>query len=114
MDAIQIFQLLVVVATLLTGVAGLVWPKRIQGFIGLTAPGARGITELRTIFGGTFIGLGLAVLLLNTPETYQMLGIIYAALAAIRAASIVIDKSSEKSNTISLVAEILFAIILLI
>ena len=106
MNFLSILQLIIVIATLLTGVAALFWPRRIQGFIGLQAPGARGITEIRSIFGGVFIGLGIAILALGTPETYKLLGIVYAAIAAIRAISMVTDKSFEQSNTISLVTDI--------
>ena len=58
----------------------------------LTAPDAtsylvdaqRGITEIRSILGGLFIGLGIAVFILGVRETYQMLGIMYLAIAAVR------------------------------
>lgn len=114
MNLLTILQILVVVATILTGVAALFWPRGIQGFIGLNAPGGRGITEIRSIFGGLFIGLGLAILLLNTPEVYKLLGITYGAIGAVRAISMVADKSIERSNLISLVVEIIFAILLVV
>ena len=111
---IKILQLIAVIATILTGLVSLINPLGVQGFTGLTAPGGRGITEIRSILGGLFIGLGIAVLLLGTRETYQMLGIMYLAIAAVRAVSIVIDKSAEQSNTISLIAEIVLGIILVL
>ena len=114
MNLLSFLQFIVVIATLLTGVAALFWPRRIQGFIGLQAPGGRGITEIRAIFGGTFIGLGIAVLVLATPETYKLLGLVYAAIGALRAISMVTDKSVEQSNIISLAAEIVFAAILVL
>jgi hypothetical protein len=114
MNILSILQLIVVIATILTGVAALFWPRRIQGFIGLEAPGGRGITEIKAVFGGTFIGLGIAILALGTPETYKLLGIVYAAIGAIRAISMVTDQSVEQSNIISLVAEIIFAAILVL
>ena len=61
-----------------------------------------------------FIGLGIAVFLLGTREVYQMLGIMYIAIGALRAVSMVIDKSVEQSNIISLVFEIVFGIILIL
>jgi hypothetical protein len=112
MNLLNILQLLAVIATILTGFVSLIWPRKVQGFTGLSAPGGRGITEIRTILGGVFIGLGIAVFVLNTPETYKMLGIIYATLGAVRAISMVVDKSIESSNIISLVAEIILAVIL--
>jgi len=114
MNVLKILQIVAVVATILTGLVSLIWPLRVQGFTGLTAPGGRGITEIRSILGALFIGLGIAVFLLGTRETYQMLGIMYLAIAAVRAVSIVIDKSAEQSNTISLIAEIVLGIILVL
>ncbi|MGB8982539.1 MAG: DUF4345 family protein [Anaerolineales bacterium] len=111
---IRILQIIAVVATILTGLISLVNPLGVQGFTGLTAPGGRGITEIRSILGGVFIGLGIAVLLLGTRETYQMLGIMYLAIGAVRLVSIFLDKSSVQSNWISLAVEIIFGILLVV
>lgn len=111
---IKILQIIAVIATILTGLVSLVNPRGVQGFTGLTAPGGRGITEIRSILGGLFIGLGIAVFLLGTRETYQMLGIMYLAIGAVRFVSILLDKSSVQSNWISLAVEIIFGIILVI
>lgn len=111
---LQILKYVAVIATLLTGLVSLIWPLKVQGFTGLTAPGPRGITEIRSILGALFIGLGIAVFLLGTRETYQMLGIMYLVIAVVRAVSIVIDKSAEQSNIISLIAEIVLGIILVL
>jgi len=114
MNILRILQIIAVIATLLTGLVSLSWPRIVQGFTGRTAPGGRGIIEIRSILGALFIGLGIAVFLLGTRETYQMLGIMYLAIALVRAVSIVIDKSPERSNIISLIAEIVLGIILVL
>ncbi len=114
MNILKILQIIAIIGTILTGMLSLFWPKMAQGFTGLTAPGGRGITEIRAVLGGLFIGLGIAVFLLGTREVYQMLGIMYIAIAAVRAVSMVIDKSIERSNIISLVVEIIFGIILVL
>jgi hypothetical protein len=114
MNILKILQFIAVIATILTGLVSLVNPRSVQGFTGLTAPGGRGITEIRSILGGLFIGLGIAVFLLGTRETYQMLGIMYLAIGAVRLISIFVDKSSVQSNWISLAVEIIFGIILVI
>ncbi len=111
---IKILQIIAVIATILTGLVSLVNPRGIEGFTGLTAPGTRGITEIRAILGGLFIGLGIAVFLFGTRETYQMLGITYLAMGIVRLVSIFLDKSSVQSNWISFAVEIIFGIILLI
>nr|MBP7356433.1 DUF4345 family protein [Longilinea sp.] len=96
-----------------TGLLALVKPTAVYGFTGLTAPGARGISEIRSIFGGLFIGVGVAPLFLGS-VAYQMLGIGYLAIALARLVSILLDKSYDKSNWISLAIEIVLGIILVI
>lgn len=114
MSVLEILQVIAVIGTILTGLVSLIWPLKVQGFTGLTAPGGRGVTEIRSILGGLFIGLGIAVFLLGTRETYQMLGIMYLAIGAVRAVSMVTDRSVEQSNTVSLVVEIIFGTILVL
>ena len=114
MTILKILQLIAVILTIVTGLVSLLAPRSVQGFTGLTAPGPRGITEIRAILGGLFIGLGIAVLVLGTREVYQALGIMYLAIAAVRIVSIFVDKSSVQSNWISVAAEIVLGILLVL
>ena len=114
MNILKILQIIAVIGTIGTGLVSLIAPHSVFGFTGLNAPGPRGITEIRSILGGLFIGLGIAVFLLGTRQVYQMLGIMYLAIGVVRAVSIVVDKSFEQSNFISLVVEILFGILLVL
>ena len=113
MDFLLILKVIAALATVATGLLALVKPTAVYGFTGLTAPGARGISEIRSIFGGLFIGVGVAPLFLG-PVAYQMLGVGYLAIALARLVSILIDKSYDKSNWISLAIEIVLGIILVI
>ncbi|MFM7142113.1 MAG: hypothetical protein ACKOCT_13855 [Alphaproteobacteria bacterium] len=45
------------------GLAALVEPERFGAQVGLSADGPLGRSELRAVFGGVFVGLGLACLL---------------------------------------------------
>ena len=114
MTFLEILQIIMAVGTIATGLISLIRPRAVQGFTGLSAPGPRGITEIRAILGGAFIGLGLAPLILGGPAAYQMLGIVYLVIAVARSAGIVLDKSFEQSNWISLAVEIVAGIILLL
>jgi hypothetical protein len=105
-------QVLAAVATVATGLFALIRPLAVQGFTGLRVDGPRGVSEVRSIFGGLFIGLGAAPLILNNVAAYQMLGIGYLAIAAARSFSIALDRSRDRSNIISLVVEIVFGLIL--
>lgn len=111
---LQILKYIAAVATIVTGLASLFWPTRVLGFTGLDVVGGRGITEVRTILGALFVGLGAAALYFNMPETYQMLGITYLVMAVVRTVSIFVDDSNVSSNVISVVAEAVFGIILVI
>ena len=113
MDILLVLKIIAAVATIATGLLALLKPAATFGFIGLRADGARGISEIRSIFGGLFIALGV-VPLIFAGVVYQVLGIGYLAIAAARAFSIVFDRSYERSNWISLGIEIVLGIILVI
>jgi hypothetical protein len=111
---LSILRIVAAIATILTGVVSLFWPLNVQGFTGLTANGGRGITEIRTVLGALFIGLGGAALYFNTPEPYKMLGIMYLVMAVVRTVSMFVDKSVVSSNVVSVIAEVIFGIILIL
>jgi len=113
MDFWMILKIIAALATAATGLLAFFKPAATYGFIGLNANGVRGVSEIRSIFGGLFIGLGIAPLFLGT-VAYQMLGVGYLAIAAARAFSIVFDKSYARSNIISLVTEIVLGALLVI
>ena len=113
MDIWLILKLIAAVLTIATGLLAFIKPTAAYGFIGLNANGVRGISEIRAIFGGLFIALGVSPLFLG-PIAYQMLGIGYLGIAVARSISIVIDKSYAQSNIISLVVEIVLGVILVI
>jgi hypothetical protein len=109
----MILKNIAALATAATGLLALVKPSATYAFIGLTANGVRGVSEIRAVFGGLFIGLGLAPLFLGE-NTYRMLGVGYLAIAVARLFSILYDKSYAQSNLISLAIEIVLGIILVI
>jgi hypothetical protein len=111
---LQVLQTIAAIGTIATGVFALFWPHAVQGFTGLTLEGGRGITEIRAVFGGFFIALGAVPLLMQDKATYQMLGIAYLAVAAIRAVSMFVDQSVVQSNIISLIVEIVLGVILVL
>jgi len=113
MNLLMVLKLVAALLTAATGLLALIKPDATYGFIGLNANGVRGVSEIRSIFGGMFIALGIVPLFLG-PVAYQMLGITYLAIAAARAFSIVFDKSYAQSNLISLVIELLLGAILVI
>lgn len=113
MAVLEILKIAAAMVTVATGLLAFVRPMSVLGFTGLGAPGPRGVTEIRAVLGGAFIGLGATPLLLRTPETFRMLGIVYLVIGATRIVGLILDKSVERSNVISLVVEIVFAAILI-
>jgi hypothetical protein len=111
---LQYLRYFIGIATIITGAVSMFWPLKVLGFTGLAVEGGRGITEIRTILGALFVGLGAAALYFNKPEPYQMLGITYLTMGVVRAISIVVDKSAVSSNIISVVVELVFGILLML
>jgi hypothetical protein len=113
MNWLLILKYVAVAVTLVTGFLSVFWPANIKGFTGLEASSPRATSEIRAVMGGVFIGLAVAVLLFRTPQVFQMLGIAFAAIALVRAISIVVDRAAVQSNIISLISEIVLALILI-
>lgn len=111
---LSILQVIAAVATALLGVFVIIKPTAIYSFTGLTAGGVRGITEIRAIFGGLFIGLGAAPLILGNPAAFTMLGITYLAIALTRIGNMAFEPCTEQSNIISLASEIVLGVILVL
>lgn len=102
----RLLRYAVLAATVASGLVLLVKPESVGGFTGLAPDTARGITEVRAAMGGVFIALGLAPLFLRTPAE-RVLGLVYLAIAAIRAPFMFADGSAaEQSNWISLAFEV--------
>jgi len=114
MNLLEILKIAIGIATILTGALSLFWPLRVRGFTGLEVNGGRGITEIRSILGGVFVGLGAAVLVLNDPAAYMILGITYLVVAGVRLISMIVDKSIERSNVISVITEVIMGVILVL
>ncbi len=115
MPILQALKIAAVLATIATGLIPLLRPRSITGFTGLQPTEPRGISEIRAILGGLFIALGVAPLLLNAPAAYQMLGIAYLGIAIVRAVSMfILDNSVVQSNSVSLLIEIAFGVILVL
>ncbi len=110
---LRLLRYVVLAATVASGLVLLVRPESASGFTGLAPDTARGITEIRAAMGGVFIALGLAPLFLKTPAE-RVLGLVYLAIAAVRAPFMFADGSAgEQSNWISLAFEVVAAAILL-
>ncbi len=111
---ITILQFIAVIVTIVIGLFALVAPTRIEGFTGLKTVGGRGVAEIRAIFGGVFIGMGVATFLLDKSIAYPMFGVIYLAIGLVRVVTIFLDKSRQSSNLISVASELTFGVLFLL
>jgi hypothetical protein len=111
---LTVLKIIAALGTLATGALAIVRPAALTGFTGLSPVGGRGLTEMRVSLGAVFAGLGLVALLLNAPAAYRMLGLMYLTMAVVRVPAMVMDKSVEQSNLISLAAEAIFGLILVL
>lgn len=112
---LQALKVVSAVLTVATGLLAAIRPSAIPGFTGLQVAGPRGVTEIRSIFGGLFIGVGAYPLVVDEPATYVMLGVMYLTIGAARLMSMLIDGSlSETSNLVSLVVEIVLGTVLIL
>ena len=114
MTILQILKIICALGTVATGFISLIKPRAVKGFTGLDVTGPRGVTEIRAVLGGLFIGLGIAPFILGSAAVYQALGIMYLAIALVRTVSMFLDKSIMQSNIISLVVEVVFGVILVL
>src|SRR5512145_2176474 len=107
MDILLILKIACALVTIAVGLISLVKPASITDFTGLQAAGPRGITEIRSVLGALFIGLGLAPFLLGmNPAAFKAGGITYLAVGLVRLVSMFLDKSVLQSNWVSLGFEI--------
>lgn len=111
----QILHIVVAVITVLVGAFSVVFPKAAARFVGFgEAVSLRGLSEVRAVIGGAFVGAGLAPFIVGGGG-FQALGIIYLAIAIVRSISIAsLERDISPSNLISVGSEWLFAAILLL
>jgi len=109
-----VLRLGVLIGTLVSGVLLVLAPNRASTFTGLAPKLPRGTTEIRAAMGGVFTVLGLAPLIQPATAKFRLVGMVYLAIALVRAPYMFTDKSAgERSNWISLGFEAIAAWILL-
>ena len=80
MNILLILKIIAALLTAATGLLALIRPTAVYGFTGLTASGARGISEIRAIFGGLFIALGVAPFFFGNRVGHRGNRFFYAAI----------------------------------
>ena len=112
MTTIEIIRIIAAIASILFGVVALIFPKRTADAAFLSAETKEGQAEIRASWGGTFIGLGIAVLYLGSDDAYFVFGIAYAITALVRSGTWIRDRSLvNRTSAIIMGFEVISAII---
>lgn len=99
-------------ACLSLGVMGLLAPMQAARLVGLAPVGRLGVSELRATYGGLFIGMGLACLVLDSPPAYGVAAAAWLGAAAGRGLSIVIDRNLSRMNIGGVLVEATIGVLL--
>lgn len=75
----------------LIGVAAAVRPEAVAS-VGVAATSPLGRSEIRAVFGGMFVALGLACLITREPIVFAVVGAAWLADVAVRLISVFIDR----------------------
>lgn len=89
----EILKLLAALASLIFGVVALLRPRIVARMAGVGTDTAKGEAEVRISWGGLFIALALGVIILNSPQAYQLFGIAYLGTFIVRIGTIAADRS---------------------
>ena len=79
-------------ALMLSGVSGVLMPRRVGTALDLSPASARGVAETRAGLGGTYAALGGWALLGGGPAAQRAVGVTWLGAAAVRLASLAIDR----------------------
>jgi hypothetical protein len=77
---------------MLSGVAGVVMPRRVAAALDLPATSGRGVAETRAGLGGTYAALGGWALVSSDPAAQAAVGVTWLGAAGARLGSLVLDR----------------------
>jgi hypothetical protein len=79
-------------ALMLSGVAGVVMPKKVASALDLPATSRRGVAETRAGLGGTYAALGGWALVSRNPAAQRAVGVTWIGAAGARLGSLLLDR----------------------
>ena len=93
----------------------LVRPVFVGKVLSITLQAKRGIAEFRILSGGSLLGLSVAVLLINQPLGYHLLGVAWIGAGTTRVLSYFVDRPPLNATYIvSFIGEITLGIMMLV
>jgi len=99
----MVVKMLGIATLIILGLMVLVQTNRFLSFAELEPVKPQGRSEIRTVVGGTLIGMGLAAILFPTPQVYKTLAITFIAITGVRAIFTLFDRSFSRSNLVEII-----------
>jgi len=97
----------------LFGAGAAVRPTALHGLIGISATSPLGVSEIRSVFGGMFIALGMACLLTRDPVVFGVVAAAWLLDFLVRCVSVFVDRVPAKDAVPVLAAALSIGIALL-
>jgi len=111
----QFFNIVACIAISLFGVYALFRPYEAAAMAHLKTDDSNGTAEVRISFGGLFIMMGIAPLMLNDAAAYQVVGLVFLGAFITRLITLVVDHPQiERLFIISGLFELVVGLVLLL
>ena len=101
------------VLSIVMGLAALVEPVRFGAQVGLAADGPLGRSELRAVFGGVFVGLGLACLLSGARGAWLAGAGVFAGGVAAKLGSAAVERGVLPAAALGLAVDVVLCAVFL-
>jgi hypothetical protein len=112
MNLISLFHIYAVVITLKNGFFSALKPAWVKNAPLVDPATSRAKTEMRSMWGGLYLGLGIAGLVYPVTEVYRTIAIVYIASNLVRIISMVINRTYPKSIFQTISYEIILTVFL--
>ena len=99
--------------TLALGLFGALAPSQAARFVGIQPLGGAGISEVRATYGGLFIAMGVACLVLQAPTAFLLAGLAWCGAGLMRFPSLLLDKGSFPKGLGGAAIELVIGMLLL-
>ena len=93
------------VLMIIAGLVGLIRPALMIDPLGINTSSAKGMSEVRAIFGGINLGGGLAALVLQDPNVCLALGIAWLGATLARFYSMAVDGTTLRDSIPALIVD---------
>lgn len=101
------------IVLLALGILGLLAPHTVAGLVCIKPSAPMGVTEIRVVYGGIFLGAGAAALYFQEQPMFTMLGLVLGLAALVRLISMWPDRSLSVKNGGSVIGEAVLAVLFL-